>query len=125
VALCGDLSLLHDAGSLLWSAHRGHDVVFVVPNNGGGAIFSFLPQRTLPAEELEGLFTTPHGSDLRAVCDAAGANHALVLHADDLVPAVERGRAAGGVQVIEVPTDRETSVERHAEVLAAVGLALA
>jgi 2-succinyl-5-enolpyruvyl-6-hydroxy-3-cyclohexene-1-carboxylate synthase len=122
-AICGDLTLLHDVGSLLWSARRGHDAVFVVPNNDGGVIFSFLAQRELP--ELEELFTTPHGLDLAAVSRAAGARHTVVERANDLVPAVDRAREAGGLHVVEVPTDREHNVTRHADVLTAVGAALA
>ena len=121
-ALCGDLTLLHDVGSLLWSAHRGYDAVFVVPNNDGGAIFSFLPQRDLP--EFEELFATPPGLELDAICRAARAGHVLVERAADLIPAVERARASGGVHVVEVPTDRVRNVERHATVQEAVAAAL-
>jgi 2-succinyl-5-enolpyruvyl-6-hydroxy-3-cyclohexene-1-carboxylate synthase len=121
-ALCGDLTLLHDIGSLVWSARRGPDAVFVVPNNDGGAIFSFLPQREL--QEFEELFVTPHGTDLAAVSEAAGAGHELIRRADELIPAVERAHGGGGVHVIEVPTDRDDNVRRHAEVHDAVASAL-
>ncbi len=121
-ALCGDLTLLYDIGSLVWSARRGLDAVFVVPNNDGGAIFSFLPQRELP--EFEELFATPHGADLGALCGAAGVGHEVIRHAGDLIPAIERAHEAGGVQVVEVPTDREENVRRHAEVHEAVAAAL-
>jgi 2-succinyl-5-enolpyruvyl-6-hydroxy-3-cyclohexene-1-carboxylate synthase len=120
--LCGDLTLLHDVGSLIWSTRRAFDCVFVVPNNDGGAIFSFLPQRELP--EFEELFATPHGLDLGAICRAARAGHARVERADDLIPAVERARGAGGVHVVEVPIDRARNVELHAAVQEAVAAAL-
>jgi 2-succinyl-5-enolpyruvyl-6-hydroxy-3-cyclohexene-1-carboxylate synthase len=121
-ALCGDLTLLHDIGSLIWSADRGLECVIVVPNNDGGAIFSFLPQREL--SEFEELFATPHGRDLGAICRAAGAGHARVERSGDLIPAIERARGAGGVHVVEVPIDRARNVELHAAVQEAVAAAL-
>ncbi len=122
-ALMGDLTLLHDAGGLLWNAQRGYDAVLVVLNNGGGAVFSFLAQRELP--ELEELFTTPHGLDLAKLADAAGAGHTLVGRADDLVPALKRATNEGGVHIVDVSIDRELNVARHADVRSAVAAALA
>jgi len=121
-ALMGDLTLLHDASGLLWSAGRGHDAVFVVPNNDGGAIFSFLEQRGLP--EFADLFVTPHGLDLWKVAWAAGARHALVERGGDLTPAVAEASRARGVWILEVPSDRALNVVRHLEVNAAAAAAL-
>ena len=122
VALCGDLTFVHDVGALLWSARRGLDATFVVVNNGGGTIFSFLPQRDLP--ELEELFTTPHGLHLGAVCAAAGARHERVERSADVIPALERSMGVAGVGVVEIVVDPEQNRQRHAELAAAVAAAL-
>jgi 2-succinyl-5-enolpyruvyl-6-hydroxy-3-cyclohexene-1-carboxylate synthase len=121
-ALMGDLTLLHDASGLLWSAGRGHDAVLVVPNNDGGAIFSFLEQHSLP--EFADLFVTPHGLALSRVAAAAGARHALVERGADLAPTVIEASRSGGVWIVDVPSDRDLNVARHLEVDGAVASVL-
>jgi 2-succinyl-5-enolpyruvyl-6-hydroxy-3-cyclohexene-1-carboxylate synthase len=123
VALLGDLSLLYDAGALLWSSRLGVDAVFVVLANGGGQIFSMLDQASLP--EFRDLFLTPHPASVAAVCEAARAGHRLVEHAGDLTSSLERAIHDGGVQVIEVAIDPERDRERRALIRADVRNALA
>jgi 2-succinyl-5-enolpyruvyl-6-hydroxy-3-cyclohexene-1-carboxylate synthase len=123
VALLGDLSLLYDAGALLWSSRLGVDAVFVVLANSGGQIFSTLAQASLP--EFRELFLTPHPASIGAVCEAAHAGHRVVRRAAELTSALERAIHDGGVQVIEVEIDPERDRARREQIRADVGDALA
>jgi 2-succinyl-5-enolpyruvyl-6-hydroxy-3-cyclohexene-1-carboxylate synthase len=119
VALLGDLCLVHDVNGLLGVGDRGLDLTFVVLDNDGGGIFSFLPQAGLP-EHFELLFGTPHGLDLAALAGVYGLAAERVEKASAVVPAVEAAIAAGGVRLVIVPTDRASNVDRHHEAWQAV-----
>jgi 2-succinyl-5-enolpyruvyl-6-hydroxy-3-cyclohexene-1-carboxylate synthase len=123
-ALLGDVCLLHDANGLVGAAARDVDATYVVLDNDGGGIFSFLPQAELP-DHFEVLFGTPHGLDLAALVAAHGVAVERVEKAADVAPAVQASIAAGGVRVVLVPTDRATNVTRHRDAWAAVAAALA
>ena len=119
VGLLGDLCFLHDSNGLLGARDRGLDATFVVVDNDGGGIFSFLPQADLP-EHFERLFGTPQGIDIGAL---AALHEIAVIEATDAadVPkAVTESIATGGVRIVLVRTDRATNVSRHREVWAAV-----
>ncbi len=78
VALVGDLALRHDLGGLMAAVELGLDLGIVVLDNGGGGIFSRLPQRAaLDPTLFERLFTTPSTLDTRrlvsGVCDHVAA----------------------------------------------------
>jgi len=124
VALLGDLALLHDAGGLLGAARRGVDCCYVVVDNDGGGIFGFLPQAALPAEQFERLWGTPHGIDLSALAAVHGIPTAAVGRADALTDALDRARAAGGVHLLHVRTDRAANLAVHDELVTAVARAL-
>ena len=123
-ALCGDLTLLHDASSLLGAAGRPRGAVLVVVDNDGGGIFSFLPQAQLPPGLFEPLFGTPHGLDLTALAAAARVPARVVEKAADLVPALDGALAGGGTQLLVVRSDRAANLARHRALTEAVAVAV-
>jgi 2-succinyl-5-enolpyruvyl-6-hydroxy-3-cyclohexene-1-carboxylate synthase len=122
-ALLGDLTLLHDASSLLYAARQPAGAVLVVLDNDGGGIFSFLPQAELP-RHFELLFGTPHGLDLAAIAMAAGLPCRTVAKAGALPEAIDQATADGGSSLVLVRGDRATNAARHREASRAVAEAL-
>jgi 2-succinyl-5-enolpyruvyl-6-hydroxy-3-cyclohexene-1-carboxylate synthase len=123
-ALCGDLTLLHDASSLLGAAGRRRGAVLVVCDNDGGGIFSFLPQARLPGDLFEPLFATPHGLDLTALAAAARVPATVVEKAAGLVPALDAALAGGGTRLVVVRGERAANLARHRAVTEAVAAAV-
>ena len=123
VALCGDLTFLHDSGALLGAARRGVDATLVVLDNDGGGIFNFLPQAGAGlADHFEILFGTPQGVDLAELAAVHGIASEPATKADELLPAVDRAMAAGGVRLVIVTTDRVDNVARHRQAWEAVSI---
>jgi 2-succinyl-5-enolpyruvyl-6-hydroxy-3-cyclohexene-1-carboxylate synthase len=95
--LTGELALLHDVGGLLAARRARADVRIVCLDNGGGAIFDFLPV----AEHAEpGLYeehiATPAGVDLKAIAP----------------------------EIVQVRTDRRENVRLHRELVERVAQSL-
>lgn len=111
VALCGDLSLLHDINGLMPGPDHRPDITYVVINNDGGGIFSLLPQASsVDPAAFERLFGTPHGMSLERVAAAYDVEHTLVTTAEELATALS---SYGGVRIIEVRTDRTENAALH------------
>lgn len=72
VAMIGDLTALHDLGSLALAA--GRNLIIIVANNGGGGIFDLLPQKSLP--EFERGWRTPQSLRFDAAAQAFGLQYA-------------------------------------------------
>lgn len=127
-ALLGDLAFLHDATGI--AAGRASDTpvrcTLVVVDNGGGGIFSFLPQAgELAPPTFERLLGTPHELDLVAVARAFGAHAEVVGSVKELVSAIDLTQSDEiGVQVLVVRTDRAANVAVHERLHRAVASAV-
>ncbi|MFO7547800.1 MAG: 2-succinyl-5-enolpyruvyl-6-hydroxy-3-cyclohexene-1-carboxylic-acid synthase [Acidimicrobiia bacterium] len=120
-ALAGDLSILHDAGGFLVEPRP--DAVFVVIDNDGGGIFSFLPQAGFP-EHFEQVFGTPRGRSFERLAAFHDLGFRPVDGAAELVPAVTDAHRAGGVHIVVVRGDRARNVEVHRRLTDSVSQAL-
>jgi 2-succinyl-5-enolpyruvyl-6-hydroxy-3-cyclohexene-1-carboxylate synthase len=103
--LLGDLTLLHDAGSLAGDALGGatNDLQLVVVNDGGGSIFESLEMASqLEPTDFDRLFRTPQKVDIWSLAQAYGWQHVLVISLDELRSAL----ATGGRVIIEIDLRR-------------------
>jgi 2-succinyl-5-enolpyruvyl-6-hydroxy-3-cyclohexene-1-carboxylate synthase len=126
VLVIGDVSFYHDMNGLLAARRHGLDLLVVLMHNDGGGIFSFLPQGddAEHAEHYELLFGTPHGLDFRPFVEGYGGAFSRVASWTEFGAAAKTALARGGLQVIEVPTDRARNVVLHRQVWRAVAAAL-
>ena len=116
IGLLGDLTMLHDVSGFVdgLGAAQG-TCVLVVNDNGGGGIFSFLPQaQALGPARFEQLFGTPRHHDLEGVARAFGHRACSVRTRSELRSAVQQALTEPGVSVVvaKVPS-RERNVEIH------------
>ena len=99
-ALIGDLTFLHDAGSLAIDPLDGQlNIQVIVGNDHGGTIFESLEMaKSLDGQSFERLFKTPQTADIGKLAVAYGWNHVEVKTNDELAVAL----LAEGRVVIEV-----------------------
>jgi 2-succinyl-5-enolpyruvyl-6-hydroxy-3-cyclohexene-1-carboxylate synthase len=122
IALLGDLSFLHDVSGLVHLA--GLPCTFVVVDNGGGGIFSFLPQASaLEAPKFEQLFGTPPTADISEVARGFGLEVHEVATAQALAAALAASGEGPSLLRVKVPS-RSENVALHDAVNQAVRLAL-
>jgi 2-succinyl-5-enolpyruvyl-6-hydroxy-3-cyclohexene-1-carboxylate synthase len=123
VALTGDLSLLHDSNGFLCEPRP--PCVFVVIDNSGGGIFSFLPQAEHAREEFERLFGTPHGRRLDELAEFHGLGYRSVETPAELDSGVREALGGADSSMIVVTSDRAANVAEHLRLARIVDEALA
>jgi 2-succinyl-5-enolpyruvyl-6-hydroxy-3-cyclohexene-1-carboxylate synthase len=122
MVLLGDLSFLHDVSGLV---HLNDlSCTFIVVDNGGGGIFSFLPQATaLEAAQFEQLFGTPPTADLSAVARGFGLKVEEISNSQELASALASLGEGPSLLRVKVP-GRAENVALHDAINQAVRLAL-
>jgi 2-succinyl-5-enolpyruvyl-6-hydroxy-3-cyclohexene-1-carboxylate synthase len=120
IALLGDLTFLHDVSGLVNLPQS--DCTFVVLDNGGGGIFSFLPQAAaVEPGVFEQLFGTPPSSDIAEVARGFG----LPVHEVSAVSQLEEALGASTPALVRVVVPgRPQNVALHDAINQAVRLAL-
>lgn len=125
VALMGDLTFIHDATGLIIGPDepRPADLRIVVANDDGGGIFGLLEQgdprfaRDAYLGVYDRIFGTPHRTDLAALCAGFHIGHRRV-ELVELPAALAEPAPAGGIEVLEVRTNREGLRRLHARISA-------
>ncbi len=115
--LIGDLALLHDLNSLSLAARR--ELVVVALNNDGGGIFSYLPIARHP-DVFETFFSAPHGFGFEQAATMFGLTYARTDSAQKFADAYTRALRAHGAALIEVPTNRASTLALNDRLIADV-----
>lgn len=122
--LCGDISFLHDVGSL-WAASSErthgpalrHALLLVVLNNGGGRIFDQLPMAKQAGEDQR-YWTTPHDLRLRGAAELYGLTYRQVCDRDGLQAALAAAYARPEVSLLEIVVDPHSAAARLQQLVA-------
>ncbi|UZD46513.1 2-succinyl-5-enolpyruvyl-6-hydroxy-3-cyclohexene-1-carboxylic-acid synthase [Peribacillus frigoritolerans] len=112
VLAIGDLSFFHDMNGLLAAKLQKQNITILLVNNDGGGIFSFLPQAN-EREHFETLFGTPHGLDFSHTAQLYGGKYNKVQNWDEFDKVFTESFEIQGLKIIEVPTERESNLQKH------------
>jgi 2-succinyl-5-enolpyruvyl-6-hydroxy-3-cyclohexene-1-carboxylate synthase len=120
VLLIGDVALAHDIGALLAARRLELALTVVLLDNGGGAIFDFLPvaraQMALQDDRYEEHIATPTGLDFGRAAALYGLAHERVADRASFRSALERALARDGSSLIQVAGERRANRELHERV---------
>jgi 2-succinyl-5-enolpyruvyl-6-hydroxy-3-cyclohexene-1-carboxylate synthase len=124
IALLGDLAFLHDVSGLVNLPDL--PCTFVVMDNGGGGIFSFLPQASaLDHQQFESLFGTPPTSDVTEVARGFGLEVHDVTTVEEVEAALNATALTAGPALVRVRVrGRAENVDLHNAINQAVLRAL-
>ncbi|CAB3675289.1 2-succinyl-5-enolpyruvyl-6-hydroxy-3-cyclohexene-1-carboxylate synthase [Paraburkholderia sediminicola] len=117
--LLGDQALIHDLSSLASAQRVGTPACICVVDNGGGAIFDFLPIAHAPAYRRT--IRNPYKLDIGALAQAFGLAHHRVEACDALDHALAEARDHAGVTIVEVAVEPYSGALQMQQLAQALG----
>jgi 2-succinyl-5-enolpyruvyl-6-hydroxy-3-cyclohexene-1-carboxylate synthase len=111
VLLTGDLAFYHDLNGLLIGKNHSLNIIIVLLNNNGGAIFKYLPQSK--GKHFDFLFMTPHGIDFSGVKTLYGVTYFEPAGYEAFEHDFQEALTLEGVKVLNVTIDAELSKTLH------------
>ncbi|MEY2532454.1 MAG: 2-succinyl-5-enolpyruvyl-6-hydroxy-3-cyclohexene-carboxylate synthase [bacterium] len=115
----GDVALTHDIGALLCASRLGLAITIVLVDNGGGAIFDFLPVAS-QADAYEEHVATPTGLDFARAAQLFDLAYEAPATLGELRSALDAATGAERTTLLHVRTDRAANVVLHRAVWDAV-----
>lgn len=112
LAILGDQTFLHDLNSLALVKKSSYPVILLVINNGGGAIFSFLPISS-KKELFDNYFAAAHTLTFEKAAELFDLPYAFVESQNELAAALSQKRS----MLIEMHTKREENLHLHKEII--------
>jgi len=110
--MIGDLAVLHDLNSLSMLRDLQDPLIIILLNNGGGAIFSFLPIAGFK-EGFEKFWGTPHPYTLAGAASTFELNYSQPMDATHFKKAYIQALRSNTSTIIEVITSREENLKVH------------
>jgi 2-succinyl-5-enolpyruvyl-6-hydroxy-3-cyclohexene-1-carboxylate synthase len=119
--LLGDQALIHDLSSLASAQRVSTPACVCVLDNGGGAIFDFLPISRAPAYRRT--IRNPYQLNIGALARAFGLAHRRVEARDTLDEALAEARDHAGVTIVEVAVHPYSGALQMQQLARALGAA--
>ena len=110
--MIGDLAALHDLNSLAMLRDLPVPLIIVLLNNGGGAIFSFLPIAEFK-EGFEKFWGTPHSYTLSGAASMFELNYSQPMDVTHFKKVYNQALKSSTSTIIEVITNREENLKVH------------
>ncbi len=118
VLLTGDVALAHDVGSLQLTRRLGIALTIILVDNGGGAIFDFMPVSG-EGDVFDEHFATPPQLDFKGIAGSFGLAHWPVTDRTELLAAID---AMPVNAIVHVRISRRQTVDVHRRLGAAMAV---